>query len=424
MLKKKYLKIKKNNFEMKCRFCSKPLKHVLIDLGHAAPSNFFLEKKLNSKPEVWYPLVIYVCDKCWLVQTKDYLETDEIFSSNYHYFSSYSKDWLSQCKRYVDKITKKLELYKENKFVVEVASNDGYLLQYFKEKKIKNLGVEPTKSTAAIAKKKGLNVVQKFFNKNIANEIKKKYKKADLIIANNVLAHVPDINNFVKGFKVLLNKNGVATFEFQYLSNIIKYGQFDTLYHEHYSYLSLTFLKKLFKENNLKIYDVEKLPTHGGSLRVYVTHIDSRKNKETELCKKMFEKEKFDGMNKIKFYQKFNLKAEKIKYDLLEFLIKIKKNKKKVMAYGAASKGNTLLNYCGIRKDLVSCIIDANVNKINKYAPGSHIKVVSEKNIQQEKPEYILILPWNLKNEIINQLKYIKKWKGKFLIPVPKLKII
>ena len=408
---------------MKCRFCSNNLRHKLIDLGHAAPSNFFLDEQLNNKFEKWYPLIIYVCNKCWLVQTKDYLNSNEIFSSNYHYFSSYSKDWLDQCKTYVDKITNKLKLEQKSKFVVEVASNDGYLLQYFQKKNITNLGVEPTKSTATAAKKKGLNVIQEFFNKGVANEIRKKYQKADLIIANNVLAHVPDINGFVQGFKVLLNANGVATFEFQYLSNIIKYGQFDTLYHEHYSYLSLTFLKKLFKKNNLKIFDVEKLPTHGGSLRVHVAHASSRNNKETEVCKIMFKKEKFDGMNQIKYYQKFNLKAEKIKYDLLEFLIKIKKKKKKVMAYGAASKGNTLLNYCGIRSDLISFIIDANINKINKYAPGSHIKVVSEINIKREKPEYILILPWNLKNEIIKQLNYIKKWKGKFIVHIPKLKI-
>ena len=315
-------------------------------------------------------------------------------------------------------IVKKLSL-NETSHVTEIASNDGYLLQYFQEKQIPCIGIEPTSSTASVAKQKGIEVIEDFFNTNLAKNL----KKSDLILGNNVLAHVPDINDFVKGLKIALKNNGIITMEFPHLLNLIEENQFDTIYHEHFSYLSLYTLIQIFEKQELKIFDVEKLPTHGGSLRIYATHIE---NNDLEISKNVgniLNEEKEFGLFDMNIYAIFQEKANKVKYDLLEFLLQAKKENKKVVAYGAAAKGNTLLNYAGIKNDLIEFVVDKSPYKQGKFMPASHIPIVEEKKIQELKPDYILILPWNIKDEIITQLNYVKMWNCKFVVAVPKLEI-
>ena len=400
---------------MKCRHCQKELKYEFINLYNSPPSNSYLTKEELNYPETLYPLKIYVCDQCFLVQIDEYKKSNEIFNSNYAYFSSYSRSWLEHAKKYVEYIIPKLDLT-SNSLVTEIASNDGYLLQYFKEKNIPCIGIEPTHSTASVAREKGINVIEDFFG----YELSKKLEKSDLILGNNVLAHVPDINDFVKGVKNLLKENGTATFEFPHLLNLINENQFDTIYHEHFSYLSLITVKTIFEAFDLKIYDVEELRTHGGSLRIFASH----KNNSIQISNNVgniIENEKKYNLNNIKGYTNFDSKVKKIKFDLLEFLLKAKKDNKKVAAYGAAAKGNTLLNYCGIRSDLINFVVDASPHKQNKYMPLSHIPIVSEDNIKIYKPDYVLILPWNIEEEIMEQLSYIRDWNAKFITAIPNL---
>ncbi|MEI0532269.1 class I SAM-dependent methyltransferase [Brachyspira pilosicoli] len=400
---------------MKCRHCQKELKCEFINLYNSPPSNSYLTKEELNYPEILYPLKIYVCDKCFLVQIDEYKKSNEIFNSNYAYFSSYSRSWLEHAKRYVEYMIPKLNLT-SNSLVTEIASNDGYLLQYFKENNIPCVGIEPTHSTASVAREKGINVIEDFFG----YELSKKLEKSDLILGNNVLAHVPDINDFVKGVKNLLKENGTATFEFPHLLNLINKNQFDTIYHEHFSYLSLITVKTIFESFDLKIYDVEELKTHGGSLRIFVSH----KNNSIEISdnvNNVIENEMKYNLNNISGYTNFDSKVKKIKFDLLEFLLKAKKDNKKVVAYGAAAKGNTLLNYCGIRSDLINFVVDASPHKQNKYMPLSHIPIVSEDNIKIYKPDYVLILPWNIEEEIMEQLSYIRDWNAKFITAIPNL---
>jgi len=404
---------------MKCRFCKNKLEHVFVDLINTPASNSFLTKEQLNEPEVFYPLKIFVCQKCKLVQIDEYKKSDDIFDKDYAYFSSYSTSWLEHAKNYVEMITSKLLLDKHS-LVTEIASNDGYLLQYFKEKDIPCIGIEPTASTAKVAKQKGIEVIEDFFGSSLAQNL----EKSDLILGNNVIAHVPDINDFVKGLKTALKPIGTITMEFPHLLNIIKENQFDTIYHEHFSYLSFYTVKQIFEVQGLKLYDVEKLPTHGGSLRIYATHIENNDLKTSKNIENILNEEKEFGLFDMNIYTIFQEKANKVKYDLLEFLLQAKKENKKVVAYGAAAKGNTLLNYAGVKNDLIEFVVDKSPYKQGKFMPASHIPIVEEKEIQELKPDYILILPWNIKDEIITQLNYVKMWNCKFVVAVPQLEII
>ncbi|RBQ26594.1 MULTISPECIES: class I SAM-dependent methyltransferase [Arcobacteraceae] len=404
---------------MNCRFCETKLKYIFVDLANSPASNSYLTKEQLSEPELFYPLKLFVCEKCKLVQIDEYKKSDDIFDKDYAYFSSYSTSWLNHAKNYVELMKKKLLLDK-NSFVTEIASNDGYLLQYFKEKQIPCIGIEPTSSTAKVAKEKGIDVVEDFFGSSLAKTL----KKSDLILGNNVLAHVPNINDFVKGLKIALKENGTITMEFPHLLKLIEENQFDTIYHEHFSYLSFYTVKQIFEAQELKLYDVEKLPTHGGSLRIYATHTENNSFEISNNVENLLNKEKSFGLFDMNIYQGFQEKANKVKYDLLEFLLKAKKENKKVVAYGAAAKGNTLLNYAGVKNDLIEFVVDKSPYKQAKYLPASHIPIVNEERIVELKPEYILILPWNIKDEIIEQLRYIKKWNGKFIVAIPNLKVI
>ncbi len=402
---------------MNCRFCGNKLNHEFIDLVSSPPSNSYLSAEQLNEPEIFYPLKLFVCDKCFLVQIDEYKKNNEIFNENYAYFSSYSNSWLEHAKNYTEMMIEKLGLNNKSQ-VIEIASNDGYLLQYFKLQGIPCFGVEPTKNTAAVAKSKGIDVIEDFFTEKLANNL----PKADLILGNNVLAHVPNINDFVKGLKKALKPTGTITMEFQHLLNLIEQSQFDTIYHEHFSYLSLFTTMQIFKTHGLNIFDVDELPTHGGSLRIYAAHSEMNK-KHSEHVKKILEKEIAINLDKLDGYKNFQVKVDKIKYELLIFLLEAKKDGMKVAAYGAAAKGTTLLNYCGIKKDLISFIVDRNPHKQNKFLPGSHIPIVSEDALLKEKPDFVIIIPWNIKSEIISQLLYIKKWNAKFVTAIPQVTI-
>lgn len=407
---------------MKCRHCSAELELSLIDLGSSPPSNAYLTEATLKAPEKWFPLKVLVCTNCWLVQTEDYAGAEELFDAEYAYFSSFSDSWLRHAEEYVEKVVTRFGL-DSNAHVVEVAANDGYLLQYVKARHIPCLGIEPTKSTADAARAKGIEIVESFFGVALAQELVCKGKQADLMAANNVLAHVPDINDFVSGFKVLLKPQGVATFEFPHLMQLIEQAQFDTIYHEHFSYLSLTAVQQIFESNGLQVFDVEEISTHGGSLRVYAQINESGTHAITLAVNELLKRERVAGMSDQAYYRGFQKRAERIKHDLLAFLLEAKRQGKKVLAYGAAAKGNTLLNYAGVRDDLLPLVIDRNPAKQGKYMPGSRIPIVNEVTIRNEKPDYILILPWNLRHEVEAQLSYVRDWGCKFVIAVPCLKV-
>jgi C-methyltransferase C-terminal domain/Putative zinc binding domain/Methyltransferase domain len=404
----------------RCRFCKHPLEVEMINMVNAPASNSFLRLDQLNEKESFYPLKVLVCEKCFLVQIDEYKAAGEIFDSNYAYFSSYSRSWLAHCENYVNQVIKRFNLTSSSK-VVELASNDGYLLQFFKERNIPQLGVEPTRGTAEVAQAKGIKTIVRFFGEDCAKDIVRDEGKADLIAANNVLGHVPNINDFAKGIKTLLSEKGVMTAEFPHLLQLMKFNQFDTIYHEHFSYFSLTAIFKIFKENGLRIFDVEEIPTHGGSLRIYADHGNA--HAAVKSVESLLEREKSLGMTSLDYYKSFQEVANSIKYQFLSFLIEARVSKKKVVAYGAAAKGNTLLNYCGVKQDLIDFVVDASPHKQGKFLPASHIPVVSEKSIRETKPEYVIILPWNLKSEITEQLAYIKEWGGKFVIAIPELTI-
>jgi len=405
---------------MKCRHCGKELTHTFIDLGSSPPSNSYLTEQSLKEPEKWYPLKVMVCDNCWLVQTEDFVGSSEMFSDDYAYFSSYSSTWLEHARSYVDDMAARFNLDSDS-MVVEIAANDGYLLQYVKQKKIPCYGIEPTHSTALAAIEKGIKIIEEFFSEEKAKELAEQGGQVDLTIANNVLAHVPDINDFVKGFSILLKPMGVATFEFPHLLNLVKQKQFDTIYHEHYSYLSLISVRTIFEANGLNIFDVEEIPTHGGSLRIYAQRADTNHHPISSNVKNLLKSEKQEGMNSVDFYTGFQQQAEKIKFDMLLFLLEARKQGKKIVAYGAAAKGNTMLNYAGVHNDILSYVVDMNPAKQGKYMPGSRVPIVEEERLKHDKPDYVLILPWNLKNEITIQLDYIKEWDGKFVTVVPEM---
>jgi len=407
---------------MKCRHCQTELTLPLIDLGVAPPSNAYLTQHTLHAPEKYFPLRVLVCSECWLVQTEDYAGADELFSADYAYFSSFSTTWLQHAERYVADMVQRFAL-NANSHIVEVAANDGYLLQYAKARGIPCLGIEPTTSTADAARAKGIEIVEEFFGVQLAEKLVAQGKQADLTAANNVLAHVPDINDFVGGFAVLLKPAGVSTFEFPHLLRLVSENQFDTIYHEHYSYLSLIAVKRIFEHNGLSVFDVEELPTHGGSLRVYAQRTDSGIHEISANVANMLQREVQAGMATPAFYGGFQDKADQVKNDLLAFLIEAKRAGKTVAGYGAAAKGNTLLNYAGVRPDLLPYVVDRNPAKQDKFLPGCRIPIVAEAHLIQAKPDYVVILPWNLRTEVIEQLAYIREWGGQFVTAVPNIKI-
>jgi len=407
---------------MKCRHCQAELTLSLVDLGSAPPSNAYLTKQTLHAPEKHFPLRVLVCTECWLAQTEDYAGADELFSADYAYFSSFSTTWLKHAEKYVADMVQRFALG-ANSHIVEVAANDGYLLQYAKARGIPCLGIEPTTSTANAARAKSIEIVEAFFGVKLARQLVDQGKQADLIAANNVLAHVPDINDFVAGFAVLLKPTGVATFEFPHLLRLVSENQFDTIYHEHYSYLSLTAVKRIFEHNGLSVFDVEELTTHGGSLRVYAQRSDLGTREAGVTVAKLLERETAAGMNSTAFYAGFQDKADRVKNDLLAFLIEAKRTGKTVAGYGAAAKGNTLLNYAGVRPDLLPYVVDRNPAKQGKYLPGCRIPIVAEVQLKQNRPDFVLILPWNLHAEVVEQLAYIREWGGQFVTSVPALKV-
>ncbi|SDP93368.1 Methyltransferase domain-containing protein [Rhodoferax sp. OV413] len=405
---------------MKCRHCASALSLPFLDLGSAPPSNAYLTETTLNAPELWYPLRLLVCENCWLVQTEDHAGRDALFNDDYAYFSSFSSSWLAHAKSYVDAMQQRFALGAQS-MVVEVASNDGYLLQYVQAAGVPCYGIEPTASTAAAAKAKRIAVVERFFGVELAQELAAKGQQADLTAANNVLAHVPDINDFVAGFAVLLKPQGVATFEFPHLQQMVRQCQFDTAYHEHYSYLSLTAVQRIFAANGLQVFDVQELPTHGGSLRVYAQRADTGTQPLSPTVQQVLQAEEAVGMRTPDFYSQFGAQSRRIARELLSFLVSAAHAGHSIAAYGAAAKGNTLLNFAGVRPHLLPYVVDKNPAKQGKYLPGSRIPIVDEAQLRAQQPHYVLILPWNLQAEVMEQLAYIRDWGGRFITAVPGL---
>jgi len=406
---------------MKCRHCGSELRLPLADLGSAPPSNAYLTEKTLHAPEKWFPLRVLVCEHCWLAQTEDFAQANELFDAEYAYFSGFSSSWLAHSERYVADMAARFNLTADS-HVVEAAANDGYLLQYVKARNIPCTGVEPTASTAAAARAKGIPIVEDFFGVRLARELAALGKQADLTAANNVLAHVPDINDFVAGFTVLLKPQGVATFEFPHLLKLVAENQFDTIYHEHFSYLSLTAVERIFSANGLSVFDVEEHPTHGGSLRIFAQRSDTGQQVRSTRVDELLQRETDAGMLTTSYYADFQDKTNRVKNDFIAFLLEARRRGKRVAAYGAAAKGNTLMNYAGIRPDLILFVADRNPAKQSKYMPGSRIPIVDESVLKNEKPDFVVILPWNLKPEVMRQLDYIRAWGGLFVIAVPELR--
>ncbi len=405
-----------------CRFCRTSLGEPFLDLGCTPLSNSYITPEHLNDEEASYPLRVFICQSCFLVQLCDFEEASEIFHTDYAYFSSYSESWLSHAKSYVEAVTKRFHLNSKHQ-VIELASNDGYLLQYFVEKNIPVLGIEPSGNVANAAIEKGIPTLIKFFGEKTAWELARKGMLADLLIANNVLAHVPDLNDFIGGIKRILKKEGVVTIEFPHLMKLIEENQFDTIYHEHFSYFTCTVVDKILNHHGLRVFDVEELSTHGGSLRIFAGHQEHSDHKVTERVLKLKDKEALMGLNDLGVYQNFSKKVELVKQNLNQFLMELKKNGKTVAAYGAPAKGNTLLNYCGIKSDLLPFTVDLSPHKQGHYLPGSRIPIHHPDLIKKVKPEYLLILPWNLKDEIMQQMSCIREWNGKFVVPIPKLTI-
>jgi SAM-dependent methyltransferase len=405
-----------------CRSCGASIQHSFVDLGMSPLCESYVSPEQSNAMEPFYPLHAYVCEQCWLVQLLEYVSASEIFS-HYAYFSSYSSSWLRHAEDYVRMITRRLRLLREEQ-VIEIASNDGYLLQYFVQQGHKVLGIEPAANVAEAAVKKGVPSRVAFFGRKLASELVQEGLRAKLLLGNNVLAHVPDLNDFVGGLKILLAADGTITMEFPHLQRLIEGNQFDTIYHEHFCYFSFLAVATVFKSHGLRIYDVEELSTHGGSLRIYAGHQDWPGAVETERVRGLRERELNLGYDRIETYQCFRRQVEATKWSLLEFLIKVRRDGKHVAGYGAPGKGNTLLNYCGIRTDLLDYTVDRNPFKHGKFLPGTHIPIFSPEKIQETRPDYVLVLPWNLRDEIVKQLEFIREWGGKFIVPIPMLEVV
>ena len=406
---------------MKCRHCAAPLEHTFLDLGFAPPSNAYLSSEDLTRPEKYYPLKVKVCDQCWLVQTEDYAQADELFSAEYAYFSSTSTGWLAHAARYAEKMTAQLQLT-QSSLVIEVASNDGYLLKNFVAAGIPCLGIEPTASTAAAAEKLGIPVMREFFGEQLGRQLAAQGQQADLIAGNNVYAHVPDINDFTRGLKAALKPGGTITLEFPHVMRLLEYTQFDTVYHEHFSYLSLYTVARIFSAAGLRVCDVEELPTHGGSLRVYGRHAEESCETSPAVSALLAEEAR-RGLQTLTMYQHFQAKADRVKDDLLAFLIEQKRAGKTVAAYGAAAKGNTLLNYAGVKPDLLSFVCDAAAAKQDKFMPGSHIPILAPATLMEQRPDYLVILPWNIADEVKQQNARLAELGTKFVTAVPQLEI-
>lgn len=407
---------------MKCRHCRHPLQSVFLNLGFAPPSNAYLTATELSEPVTYFPLKLFVCEHCWLVQTEDYSQAQELFREDYAYFSSTSLTWLKHASNYATMITQRLALAGDS-LVIEVASNDGYLLKNFVAAGIPCLGIEPTASTATAAEALGIPVLREFFGERLAQRLVGEGRQADLIIGNNVYAHVPDINDFTAGLKTALKPGGTITLEFPHLLRLIEQTQFDTVYHEHFSYLSLYTVCRIFATAGLRVYDVEQLPTHGGSLRIFGCHAEDARP-ATAYVQATVQAEEAFGLRKRETYRELQARAEAIKDELLSFLIEQKRARKTVAAYGAAAKGNTLLNFCGIRSDLLPFVCDAASSKQGKYLPGSCIPIVSPEQLAERKPDYVLILPWNIAEEVRAQEQRVRDWGGRFVVAIPSLTIL
>ena len=405
---------------MNCRHCNATLEHVFLDLGFAPPSNAYVSAEQLKQAEIYLPLKLFVCDQCWLVQTEDFTQADDLFRYDYAYYSSTSSSWLAHAARYTTAITERFGLGPQS-FVIEVASNDGYLLRNFLPPGIPCLGIEPTEGTAKAAETLGIPVLREFFGDALARRLVSEGKQADLIIGNNVYAHVPDINDFTRGLKTVLKPDGVITLEFPHLMQLIEHNQFDTVYHEHFSYLSLQSVSRIFEKAGLRVWDVEELATHGGSLRVYGCHQEASRG-ATDAVARVLEEERTHGLRDLKTYLEFQPKADRVKDELLSFLIEQKKAGKKVAAYGAAAKGNTLLNYAGVKVDLLPYVCDAAPSKQGKYLPGTHIPILPPAVLAERRPDIVLILPWNIADEVSRQQSQVKEWGGIFVVAVPKLK--
>lgn len=404
---------------MNCRFCQSELHETFLDLGFAPPSNSYLAVKDLSRPEQYYPLRVMVCESCWLVQTQDFANADEFFNATYAYFSSTSAGWLDHAKRYCADITGRLGLGPKS-FVIEVASNDGYLLKNFVSAGVPCLGIEPTASTAAAAEAQGVPTLREFFGKTLGEKLAQEGRNADLIIGNNVFAHVPDINDFTTGIATVLKAEGVVTLEFPHLLNLIRLSQFDTVYHEHFSYLSLAVVQRIFAKAGLRIFDVEELSTHGGSLRIYGCHMGGQ-HKQTPSVENIIHQERDAGLERLDVFSAFQAKANAIKDALVSFLIEAKRNGQKVVGYGAAAKGNTLLNFAGVKPDLLPFVCDAAPSKQGKFMPGSHIPILAPEALKTADADFVLILPWNIATEVMEKTKPLVSSKTRYIVAVPEL---
>ena len=404
-----------------CRFCETPLRFTFVDLGMSPLCESYLSPGQLNQMEPFYPLRVFVCEKCFLVQLEEYVSPEEIFTE-YAYFSSYADSWLQHVSNYTDFVTDRFGLTK-NSFVVEVASNDGYLLQYFVKKGIPVLGIEPAKNVAKDAVEKGIPTLTEFFGEELARQLRDDGKLADLIAGNNVLAQVPDINDFVGGLKILLKPDGIITIEFPHLLRLMEENQFDTIYHEHFSYFSFVTAEKIFEAHGLTVFDVEELPTHGGSLRIYGRHTENKGLGITDRAREMHDREVQAGFMTMEHYSAFGEQVKETKRKLLDFLINAKREGKIIVGYGAPGKGNTLLNYCGIREDFIDFTVDRNPYKQGKFLPGTHIPIHAPEKIDETQPDYIFILPWNFKDEIMQQMAHARTWGAKFIVPIPEVRI-
>ena len=415
--------MKRINSESKCRFCNNILEHSVIDLGMSPLCQKHIKPEHANDMEKFYPLHAFICEHCWLMQLEQFATPDEIFADDYAYFSSFSESWQEHARKYAEQMTRRFKL-NTTSLIIEIASNDGYLLQWFVQKGIPVLGIEPAANVAAAAEEKGVRTEIEFFGKSSAKQLAKKYGKADLLLGNNVLAHVPDINDFVSGMKEMLGAEGVITMEFPHLQRLIERNQFDTIYHEHFSYLSFVAVNRIYANHGITLFDVEELPTHGGSLRIFGRHSDDHKKEVSQNVKDLLQREIDLGFESLEYYSLFEEKVKETKRKILDFLIEAKRNGKTIVGYGAPGKGNTLLNYCGIRTDFIDYTVDMNPHKQGNFLPGTHIPILHPNTINETKPDYLFILPWNLKDEIMNQHQYLREWGGKFIIPIPELMVL
>jgi SAM-dependent methyltransferase len=405
----------------RCRFCHAELHRTFVDLGMSPLCETFLDARELKRMEPFYPLHVYVCEECLLVQLEEYVSPTDIFT-DYPYFSSYSDSWLRHASRYVDAISERLSLHPES-LVVELGSNDGYLLRHFVAKGVPVLGIEPARNVAEVANARGVRTRSVFFGPEVAEHLRGEGHSADLVVGNNVLAQVPDLNGFVAGISTLLAASGVVTIEFPHLLRLVAGNQFDTIYHEHFSYFSFLVAERIFGAHGLRLFDVEELPSHGGSLRIYGCHAGSNTHSTTAAVAEMREKERAAGVDRLEYYDSFKRQVEDTKRKLLDLLIDIRAQGKTIVGYGAPGKGNTLLNYCGIRGDFLDFTVDRNPHKQGRFLPGTHVAIGAPEDVDKARPDFVLILPWNLKDEIMQQLGHVRDWGGKFIVPIPEAKV-